>query len=681
MSFICLALAALTTAAQLKEACLNGEVGRTFDLTGTVALPCDSSYGSILVRDTTGAILLYGDGAHEPPAYAAGDRVTARGRLIRNDPGPAIPFVDTSVRKGRVAPPTPVAATAAEILSGAHDEDYVRLGGTVIDALYDDLDGRFTFFIIRQGGDFLYASLAERLPKEDLARYTGAEVSVAGAVLFAAPRRCLRRTISLRGPDALRITRPADLDPFAADDLFTGPRLDLVGGVGWMTRRRTSGRVIAVWRDRTMMLVRTPGGNLVRVELADGDSPACGDAVEVVGFPETDLFGFNLIRARWRAADDAGSLPEKQPEALALADLFLSDKGLPRISTTRYGQPVRVTGTVRALPPDDESAFRLSDGRFELSVDVGADRAVLDALGVGAKVEVCGVAVLDTLPWRPQTPFPHVRGLTLVMRSAADLTVLAPPPWWTTGRLIAVIGALILVLAGILVWNLVLRTLVERRGRELLRAQIDTLTSELKTGERTRLAVELHDSLAQNLTGVAMEIEAAIRSGGDGASPHLTIADKALKSCRTELRNALWDLRNQALEEPVMKDAIRRTLLPHVKGIDLSIDFDVPRARFTDNTAHDILCIIRELVINAIRHGGATSVRVSGAIADNRLAFTVTDNGRGFDPAACPGVTEGHFGLQGIRERLRGHSGSLEIDSAPARGTRVTITLTPSSPL
>ena len=90
------------------------------------------------------------------------------------------------------------------------------------------------------------------------------------------------------------------------------------------------------------------------------------------------------------------------------------------------------------------------------------------------------------------------------------------------------------------------------------RAVIDTLTSELKTGERTRLAVELHDSLAQNLTGVAMEIEAAIRSGGDGASPHLTIADKALKSCRTELRNALWDLRNQALEEPVMKDAIRR---------------------------------------------------------------------------------------------------------------------------
>ena len=117
-----------------------------------------------------------------------------------------------------------------------------------------------------------------------------------------------------------------------------------------------------------------------------------------------------------------------------------------------------------------------------------------------------------------------------------------------------------------------------------------------------------------------------------------------------------------------MASAIRTALQPHLKGVSLEVDFGMSRRNLTDNSAHEILKLVRELVLNAIRHGGATAVRVSGEPVGNELRVAVTDNGRGFDPAAAPGVTDGHFGLQGVRERLRAFKGQLTIESAPGRG-------------
>ena len=154
---------------------------------------------------------------------------------------------------------------------------------------------------------------------------------------------------------------------------------------------------------------------------------------------------------------------------------------------------------------------------------------------------------------------------------------------------------------------------------------------------------------------------------------HLSIASKTLQSCRDELRNCLWDLRSHTLEKRSMNEAIVLTLKPHVGNAALSVRFSVPRARLSDNLAHALLKIIRELASNAVRHGAAGAIRVAGATEENRILFSVTDNGTGFDPGNCPGIAEGHFGIQGIRERVRSLGGTVEFKCEPGKGTKVTI--------
>ena len=124
-----------------------------------------------------------------------------------------------------------------------------------------------------------------------------------------------------------------------------------------------------------------------------------------------------------------------------------------------------------------------------------------------------------------------------------------------------------------------------------------------------------------------------------------------------------------------MNDAIQLALGQIVSKKALSVRFNVPRTRLSDNTTHTILRIIRELAANAVRHGHATAIKIAGNIEGDKLRFSVRDNGCGFDPEHVPGIDDGHFGLQGIRERIDHLEGEMSIDSDPGHGTKVTVAL------
>ena len=122
-----------------------------------------------------------------------------------------------------------------------------------------------------------------------------------------------------------------------------------------------------------------------------------------------------------------------------------------------------------------------------------------------------------------------------------------------------------------------------------------------------------------------------------------------------------------------MTEAIERAVAPHTGSAKASVRFNVPREQLLETTTHAILRIIRELVSNAVRHGHASSIRIAGEHHGDQISFSVTDDGCGFDVREAPGPLQGHFGLQGIRERLKPYKGSIDIKSAVGKGTRIAV--------
>lgn len=180
------------------------------------------------------------------------------------------------------------------------------------------------------------------------------------------------------------------------------------------------------------------------------------------------------------------------------------------------------------------------------------------------------------------------------------------------------------------------------------------------------------------LTGVSLQIDAALgchpaKSGP--SSRYLETARQILAASRHELRGCLWDLRSRTFEEKDLTEAVARTLAPYAGETALAVRFNVPRDRLSETLTHTILRIVRELTVNAIRHGKARQVKVAGELQGDVIRFSVRDDGCGFDPATAPSPSTGHFGLVGVRERAAAVGGQVEIASAPGCGARVAVTL------
>ena len=124
----------------------------------------------------------------------------------------------------------------------------------------------------------------------------------------------------------------------------------------------------------------------------------------------------------------------------------------------------------------------------------------------------------------------------------------------------------------------------------------------------------------------------------------------------------------------LMTEVIRKVLAPVIGKATLLVRFNVSRSRLDDSTLHTVICIIRELTSNAVTHGQATRLTVAGDLDGECLAFSVRENGNGFDASAYDGPAEGHFGLAGIRERVDRLCGTFALESQPGKGSYAKIT-------
>jgi DNA-binding NarL/FixJ family response regulator/signal transduction histidine kinase len=197
--------------------------------------------------------------------------------------------------------------------------------------------------------------------------------------------------------------------------------------------------------------------------------------------------------------------------------------------------------------------------------------------------------------------------------------------------------------------------------------------------ERNRLAREVHDTLAQGLTAITLQLEAAERLMPPGAEAKRLVGEarSLARSSLAEARRAVWGLAPSPLDGRTLAEALTEDVAAFGRRTGLTAAFtlrgdDPP---LTGEQSAAILRVVQEALHNVEKHARATRVRVElehrQAGGSSQVSFLVADDGRGFDPADPQSENGGGFGLTSMQERIRLIGGRLEVESAPGWGTRV----------
>ncbi len=617
--------------------------------------------------------------------HIAGKVVPPTGKIRDEKPGENA-YVATNVQTiAHGSFPAPAPSDAGEINTGRITGKYVCVSGVVSSVVHDEMNAQWNWFVLRtrKGNVYVAASNLEQ-PYAKLLAATDAKVEVRGLLhkqntwrrfigpyLIASGEECVR---VVGEPPSAETRHELSKDDFAAD--FRAIQL---GKVDFTHRVKVSGTLVASGRD--MCFLEASDGALLKVvPLAGSLMPEPGTHVVASGFASLDFGGLRLGDTVLEPSGGTAQL-RPHPAPTKISDLYRMARNPDINSTDSLRRIATVEGSVANSTENIQAGkvIRIEQQGLSMSVDASSvPESRLADIRKGCILRVTGVcnAEFETDP--SGTSFPRFTGFTIVPTPDDGVVVSIQAPWWTTGRLVAVIVSLLGLLIVFFSLTLVLKALSDRRGHQLYEEKVAHVRTEAKVEERTRLAIELHDAISQTLTGVALQIDSADLLNNGENKPLGKFLDTArwmLGSCRRELQDCLWDLRSRTFDEKDMTEAVNRAIAPNTGGAKMTVRFNVPRRLLSESAAHSILRMVRELVVNAVRHGGATRIWIAGECSEGHIAFSVRDNGCGFDMAAAPGPRDGHFGLQGIRERVRAAKGRVEIESAPGKGSKITVTM------
>ena len=259
----------------------------------------------------------------------------------------------------------------------------------------------------------------------------------------------------------------------------------------------------------------------------------------------------------------------------------------------------------------------------------------------------------------------------LCLAGLLTVYVLTAPGWYRD--LEHVSDLLMLAVGLVLALSMAAVAVGEQRARrevEEYAAQVAELSAAT---ERNRLARDIHDSLGQHLTAMSVQLEMA----SDFRALDPDAAQRALNEARRSVRLALGDVRQsvRALREETARLSLSAALegLAEDGGAEPRVTVEVSGDEDGYGTA-ELTALYRaaqEGVTNARRHARASRVTVVVQLEGEAARLVVTDDGRGFAADA----TTGGFGLLGMRERVQLVAGSVDIESGPGAGTRLTVTV------
>jgi NarL family two-component system sensor histidine kinase YdfH len=288
--------------------------------------------------------------------------------------------------------------------------------------------------------------------------------------------------------------------------------------------------------------------------------------------------------------------------------------------------------------------------------------------------------------------WPDRRAIVLAATFYIVLLVLNIITVWGVDVLVEMVLVLTLLLAFVLVYVIsYIRQVQAREDAQVLLQELEEAHRQLKeyaaqvealtiSQERQRMARELHDTLAQGLAGLILQLEAAdshLEVGNQARAQ--AVVQQAMQRARTtlrEARRAIQALRPAALEQGNLVEALGQEVEQFSATAGIKATFEVSGAPpgVAPETALDILRIVQEALSNTARHAQASHVLVRLATDGEGLQVAIKDDGLGFDPSK--GLDRpGCFGLAGMRERAERIGGTLQVDSQEDRGTSVVLSV------
>ncbi|MGC0337717.1 signal transduction histidine kinase [Streptomyces sp. SLBN-8D4] len=191
--------------------------------------------------------------------------------------------------------------------------------------------------------------------------------------------------------------------------------------------------------------------------------------------------------------------------------------------------------------------------------------------------------------------------------------------------------------------------------------------------ERRRLAAEIHDTLAQGLTGIIAQLQVVVNTPDENqAREHVHRAMDLARHSLGEARRSVHNLAPVALDDAGLPEALKQTVTDWGERTGVRAEFTVTgiAEQLHDEIAATLLRIAQEALSNASRHARACRLGVTLTFLDEEVILDIRDDGVGFDPLALPPRTRaGGFGLDGMRARAERIAGSLTVESEPGHGT------------
>jgi len=591
----------------------------------------------------------------------------ARGDLIEvggvSNPGKFAPYLDAhAVRNlGKGMIPEPRVVNRDELLSGQLDAQWIEVSGVVrrVKSVGNGLDLEAD---METGGGRMLVHVSggrRAIPVDSTVRLRGVCY-----YQFNKTRQALSPYLSVPAANLVFVSA------LAATNLDTLPVCSVENLMqfspvqSYVHRVRVRGAVIHSQPGEDFWIRDGERGLHV---VCDGKEPLeAGAEVDVFGFLSRGEYGPMLEDAVFRKT--AKTLPVPPIHLMKAAEALDHDSDLVECEAVIQEQ----------WPALDGCRLKLSDGitEFPAVLRLTNHNEFPTHWLPGARVRVAGICAVGflTKPLDPGTLEPQ--HFQILLRSPADVVVLQRPSWWTAEHVAWLLGAaaLMLVLAvAIIVWT----------GRRHLREQaIERMKSEAEfsavMNERNRMAREFHDTLAQGLGAISLQLEVAKRQlpADSNAQKPLAEAGTQTRTSLDEVRNAIWNMRSQVLETGDLASALNGVLHVLTDRHQLQAELKVigePK-RFAPVVENNLLRIGQEAIANAVKHAQAKRIEVVLTFERRQFELCVSDDGRGFDPSHPP-ASEGGFGLVGMRERVTELNGALNVSGAPGKGCIVKLTL------